>query len=50
MDRMIRLSEEQAEIYIPLNEDFTGATIEDCNYFYHQETQIVVKTNQHPEV
>ena len=34
METMIRLSEEQAEIYIPLNEDFTGATIEVCNYFY----------------
>ena len=31
---MIRLTEEQAEIYIPLHEDFTGATIEDCDYFY----------------
>ena len=34
MDTMIRLTEEQAEIYIPLHEDFTGATIEDCDYFY----------------
>jgi hypothetical protein len=34
MDKMIRLTEEQAEIYIPLHEDFTGATIEDCNYFH----------------
>ena len=34
MEKMIRLTEEQAEIYIPLNEDFTGATIEDCDYFY----------------
>ena len=34
METMIRLTEEQAEIYIPLSEDFTGATIEDCNYFY----------------
>lgn len=34
MDTMQKLSEDQIEQYIPLSEDYTGSTIEDCSFFH----------------
>ena len=34
MNTMRRLTEEEVEQYIPLSEDYTGSTIEDCTLFY----------------